>query len=378
MKKISVIVPVYNTEKYISRCLDHLLNQTYKNIEIIVIDDGSTDNSASILKEYADKYNNIIFIQNEENKKTFETKRIGMEAATGDYIGFCDSDDYFELESYEYLLNMIESDDYDVVTADYINNKNNWKMPTVKETHKYLNGELFYNYISSKEAYSMCINLFKNEVIKKSLNDVDYYIKLAHGEDFLWRAIMYYYVKKSLHTDKGIYNYCINEESVSRSNHLLESHIKRCIDFSIMMEKVKEFLKKYNIYDDITYMNLSKRFSRSIIERLNNNNFKNNYDILVNNLSADLQKGVMLYYSDRMDKYQTEIKNYKTEISKYQIIINRINIADILFSISKDSSYIVFMIIGIKIKMKKEHFVKKVSWWIPVKKWRNNFRTKFK
>lgn len=384
MKKISVIVPVYNREKYIARCLDYLINQTYKNIEIIVIDDGSTDNSASIVKEYAKKYNNIIFIQNKENKKTFETKRIGMEIATGDYIGFCDSDDYIEFEAYEYLLNTIETDNYDIVTADYIINENNWKMSTVKQTHKYLNGELFYNYISSKEAYSMCITLFKNEVIKKSLNDVDYCIKLAHGEDFLWRTIIYYYVKKSFHTNKPIYNYCKNIESVSHSDDTLETHINRCLDYTILLEQLKIFFEKYNI-DNSIYTNLSKRFAKTAKQKLYDSKYRENIDIFIDNVSKDLQKGLILSFDTEVNRYKTEINKYKAEIdrykndiNKYNIIVNRINIADILFSISKDNSYIVFMIIGIKIKIKKEHFVKKVSWWIPVKKWRNNFRTKFK
>ncbi|TKZ29207.1 glycosyltransferase family 2 protein, partial [Brachyspira catarrhinii] len=106
--KISVIVPSYNSERYISRCLNSLINQTYKNLEIIIIDDYSTDNSCKIIEEFQKKYNNIIFLKNEENKKTFETRRIGMEAATGDYIGFCDADDFHEPYSFEYLLNLIQ------------------------------------------------------------------------------------------------------------------------------------------------------------------------------------------------------------------------------------------------------------------------------
>ena len=113
--------------------------------------------------------------------------------------------------------------------------------------------------------------------------------------------------------------------------------------------------------------------------------FPKNIDIFIDNVSKDLQKGLILSFDTEVNRYKTEINKYKAEIdrykndiNKYNIIVNRINIADILFSISKDNSYIVIMIIGIKIKIKKDSFVKIVSWCIPIKKWRNNFRTKFK
>ena len=94
MKKISVIVPIYNVEKYIKRCLDSILMQKYQNLELILINDGSTDNVEEIIKTYIEKYPNIIKYIKKENTGLSDTRNTGMEIATGDYIMFVDSDDY--------------------------------------------------------------------------------------------------------------------------------------------------------------------------------------------------------------------------------------------------------------------------------------------
>ena len=101
--KFSFIVPVYNVEKYLSRCLDSLLTQNYQNFEIICINDGSPDNSINILQMYQKKHNNI-FIINQENKGLGGARNTGLKYASGDYIWFIDSDDWIEPTSL-YLLN---------------------------------------------------------------------------------------------------------------------------------------------------------------------------------------------------------------------------------------------------------------------------------
>jgi len=100
---ISVIVPIYNTEPYLSRCLDSLVNQTLKSIEIICINDCSTDNSLSILRKYAAKYSQLKIINFEKNQGVSVARNAGMEIAKGEYIGFVDSDDYVDLDFYKKL-----------------------------------------------------------------------------------------------------------------------------------------------------------------------------------------------------------------------------------------------------------------------------------
>ena len=104
MLKISVIIPVYNTEKYLTQCLDSVINQTYKNLEIICVDDCSTDNSREVLQNYAQKDDRIKIVYNKNNSKLGVSRNNGFNIATGDYIHFLDSDDWMELNAYEKMV----------------------------------------------------------------------------------------------------------------------------------------------------------------------------------------------------------------------------------------------------------------------------------
>jgi len=104
MKKMSVVIPVYNVEQYLQKCLDSVVNQTLKDLEIICINDGSSDSSLAILYEYAKKDNRIIVLS-QDNKGLSATRNRGIEIATGHYIGFVDSDDWLDLDFYEKLYN---------------------------------------------------------------------------------------------------------------------------------------------------------------------------------------------------------------------------------------------------------------------------------
>ena len=106
--KISVIVPVYNVEKYLSECLDSIINQTLKDIEVICVNDGSTDSSLSILQDYASKDDRIKIID-KKNEGLGYTRKVGLDNAIGDYILFCDSDDkYISDDVFEKLYNEIK------------------------------------------------------------------------------------------------------------------------------------------------------------------------------------------------------------------------------------------------------------------------------
>lgn len=117
---ISVIIPVYNVEKYLQQCLDSVTNQTFKNIEIICVNDASTDNSLMVLEEYAKQDKRINLINNEKNIGLGLTRNRGMEIAKGEYIHFLDSDDWLELNAYEEFFKIInENDDIEVVHFRY-------------------------------------------------------------------------------------------------------------------------------------------------------------------------------------------------------------------------------------------------------------------
>lgn len=119
MKKVSVIVPVYNVEKYLPKCLDSITNQTFKNLEIICVNDGSPDNSADILRSYAEKDNRIKVIT-KENQGLSSARNTGIKAATGDYTVFVDSDDWLDLQTIETAVKTTETDGVEMVMWGYI------------------------------------------------------------------------------------------------------------------------------------------------------------------------------------------------------------------------------------------------------------------
>ena len=123
--KVSVIIPVYNTASYLKRCLDSAINQTLKDIEIICVNDGSTDNSLEILQEYQKKDNRIILINLKENKGVVNARNVAIEKASGEFIGFLDSDDFIDPGWYENLYN--QSDGFDFIRGVYL--RNGWFNP---------------------------------------------------------------------------------------------------------------------------------------------------------------------------------------------------------------------------------------------------------
>lgn len=120
MTKVSVIVPVYNTEKYLRRCLDSLVNQTLEDVEIIIINDCSPDNSKKIIEEYYKKYKSKIKVfENKENKRIGYNRNLGIEKATGEYISFIDSDDWVKENILEKMYNKAKKDKLDLVICNY-------------------------------------------------------------------------------------------------------------------------------------------------------------------------------------------------------------------------------------------------------------------
>lgn len=119
MPLVTIIIPVYNTEKYLKKCLDSVVNQTYKNIEIIVINDASTDNSKEIIDDYAKEYKNIKLTNNPIHLGVAVSRNIGLDYAQGDYIYFLDSDDFIRTDAIEKLVNLAQLYDVPLVEAKY-------------------------------------------------------------------------------------------------------------------------------------------------------------------------------------------------------------------------------------------------------------------
>lgn len=147
MRKISIIVPVYQAEKYISKCIESIVNQAYKNLEIILIDDGSTDSSGEICDRYGERDKRIVVVHT-PNKGVSAARNCGLDIATGDYITFVDSDDFLDLQMYSEMIQVAEKYSCDVVMCDCIKE---FKGKSEKYTHAIREG--FYDKEQLKQEY---------------------------------------------------------------------------------------------------------------------------------------------------------------------------------------------------------------------------------
>lgn len=192
---LSVIVPVYNTKKYLRECIDSILAQTYKNYEIILVDDGSTDGSAEICDEYADKHDVISVIHKENCGKLLNTRKIGFFAAKGKYVSYIDSDDYIEPEMYEYIMTKLIESNADMGTCNISFVRDDKIIPLEEYStegfydKQRLEKEIYPNMLFSMQKGktgligSLCNKIIKKDILENVLMEID--DRISYGEDAL-------------------------------------------------------------------------------------------------------------------------------------------------------------------------------------------------
>lgn len=208
---ITVIVPCYNVEKYVRKCLDSILNQTYKNLEIIVIDDCSTDNTRDILDEYASKPN-IKYLKNEKNRGLAYTRNFGTKMASGAFIGFIDSDDFIGENYYQELYDSIVKEGSDIAIADvnivYENNSVSNQLSKATD-----GGNKKIDFINNGLAASACNKLFKKDLIASYS-----FLEGKINEDIAAVIPAMVYAKKLSHVPTVQYNYVQRSSSIQNSS----------------------------------------------------------------------------------------------------------------------------------------------------------------
>ena len=261
-KKISVIIPVYNVEKYLRECLDSVVNQSFKNIEILCINDGSTDSSLKILEEYAQKDDRIVII-NQENQGQGIARNKGIDIASGEYIAFVDPDDFIDLNTFEILYNKFKETEVDVIQFDFATCKENGKptrnQPLKKRAKKYLNfnikNNLIFNWNDFNKKDFTGLRLGTTDKIYSSKFIKNNNIRFAptrHGEDNLFSICVLLMAQKILYLNKYFYHYRRrNNSSVnkpSEDNFCVFENVKLLKDFLMKNDLFENNEKTYRDY----------------------------------------------------------------------------------------------------------------------------------
>lgn len=260
--KISVIIPVYNSSTYLRKCLDSVVNQTLKDIEIIVINDGSTDDSKNIIEEYLCKYKNIIFID-QENKGIGKTRNIGIKKATGEYITFIDSDDYIKENMLEEYYKYAKKHNFDLVIGSYIKKINNKEI--IFENNKFKTGNVKTTpQILYLIEYGPWAKLYKCEML---INNNIYFDEKRKYEDmpFVSKALL----KSKLigQITEPYYYYIIHNNSETTTMD------KRVFDILDILKEIKDYYKReYYLRDELDYVIIDKITTYMLQQRVQKDN----------------------------------------------------------------------------------------------------------
>jgi glycosyltransferase involved in cell wall biosynthesis len=233
---ISVVVPIYNVEQYLSRCLKSVINQTYKNLQIILINDGSTDKSLSICLEYKENDKRIIIV-NQENGGLAKARNVGIEAATGDYIVFIDSDDYIANTYIESLYGLLIENDADIAICGYKKTTiDNEKSDGYNEMTIY-NGRELVREIYDLDMVKLMVawnKMFKLSAFK----DRRFPVGMLY-EDFVLMIKMLYDADRVVVTDEKLYFYYQREYSITN-----QKFTKKHLDCLLQIKEKLDFFRE--------------------------------------------------------------------------------------------------------------------------------------
>lgn len=235
MPKVSVIIPVYNVEDYIEKCLDSVVNQTIDDIEIIIVNDGSEDKSKEKINKYLEKYKDKIKYFEKENGGLSSARNFGMPHATGEYIAFLDSDDYIDIEAYEEMYNLAKKEDADMVECDFI-----WEYPKKKKK------DIGSTYHSKKEMIEKARVVAWNKLIKRRIIEeakVQFPLGLRYEDvEFFYKLVPY--LNKVSFMRKCFVHY------IQRDNSIVNNQNSRTKEIFIVLDNVIKYYKEKGIYEE--------------------------------------------------------------------------------------------------------------------------------
>jgi len=306
LPKISIISPVYNRGKYLFRFIKSLQNQNFNEIEIILIDDCSMDNTKTLIKNYKEVDKRIILIQNNKNKGTFASRNIGILKSKGEYLMLPDPDDILEQGCLKYFYNLAKKNDYELIRFNiYIGNKHIYynnhikRLKSIPIYQPQLSTYLFYSLnILRQTDYNVCNKFIKREAFIKALNYFffDIFLFMTYFEDGVLNFFLYK-VSKSLYLKKKIgYYYIKNRNSITRKKKNILNvkftfyYLKYVFEYSKNTKYEKDMSNALfkriailrNINNRILKINKDFNFYLEIIDEFLENEFiSNNFQFLI-------------------------------------------------------------------------------------------------
>ena len=307
---ISVIVPIYNVEKYLNRCIESIVNQTYKNLEIILVDDGSPDNCPQICDQWKEKDNRIKVIH-KENGGLSDARNAGLDIAQGEYIAFVDSDDYIHVRMYETLINVLLEKDCDIVQCDFSKVTDGQHInddPLDYKIKEYNVKEALYSLINENPLKQVVWNkLYKKYIFDTLKFEVG---KLNEDDFFTYQA--FDKCKKICSINVSLYYYLVRNTSImgekfnirrldgleartNRYNFLKEKYIDLAsYDKKVLWFYIIYLYQKVLLMDKDKNKTLAKNKIKNIFKCIKNDNIKfnrtlkENIWIILSNLSLEI------------------------------------------------------------------------------------------
>lgn len=303
-KLISIIVPVYKVEGYLEKCIDSILNQTYKNLQIILINDGSPDSCGKICNKYTEKDNRITVIH-KENGGLSEARNFGIEIAEGEYISFIDSDDYIDATMISRMYAVLKEENVNLVQCDFkvVRDENIYKKSEITKPF-ILDRETMFD--TRKTKITAWGKLYFTDIVKKIMFKEN---KINEDEFFTYKAL--YESSKIAVIQEPLYFYYQSPNSIMRnSNHFIKPDFMEAYD-----ERIKYFNDKGSQkLSEISKKEYSIRLMLAYIKTFNNKHSKNDISIFLNAFKENYRQIKHIKYFDKKEILILKFFNFSPKI----------------------------------------------------------------
>ena len=323
MKKVSIIVPVYGVEKYIDKCLDSLVKQSLKEIEVIVVNDGTKDNSQKIIDKYVKKYPDKIKSYIKENGGQGSARNYGLKKASGEYIGYVDSDDFVEKDMYKKLYNKAKENNYDIVVCGNYNVSEDYQNKNIDAFINNYNTDLENIFFGKMAVWN---KIYKRDILIK--NKLEFKEKVWYEDlAFTLKAIMNSNTFAFIY--EPLYDYLIREGS-TMNNSNVQRNLEILDAFNDILSYIKHN-KKEEYFDKVEFLAIDHIYISAIVRILKANADNKIKKETVNELICYMNKN---FHNYKNNKYINTLSRNRKIIYKL-INLKMYNLVNLIFKIKK-------------------------------------------